>query len=54
MTLTQNFILMATAILIVGLLMVLLADKVTEFLKKSRIYEVVGLFILFLVGVMLL
>ncbi len=54
MALTQNFILMATAILIGGLLMVLLADKVTEFLKKNRMYEVVGLFILFLVGAMLL
>ena len=45
---------MATAIIIGGLLMVLLADKVTEFLKKNRMYEVVGLFILFLVGAMLL
>ena len=34
--------------------MILLADQVSEFLKKNRMYEVVGLFILFLVGVMLL
>jgi len=54
MALTQNFILMATAILIGGVLMVVLADKVTEFLKKNRMYEVVGLFILFLVGAMLI
>lgn len=54
MALTQNFIVMATAIVIGGLLMILLADRVTEFLKKNRMYEVVGLFILFLVGVMLL
>lgn len=54
MALTQNFILMATAILIGGVLMVVLADKVTEFLKKNRMYEVIGLFILFLVGAMLL
>ena len=54
MALTQNFILMATAILIGGVLMVVLADKVTEFLKRNRMYEVVGLFILFLVGAMLL
>lgn len=54
MALTKNFYIMATAILIGGALMVLLADKVTEFLQKNRMYEVVGLFILLLVGVMLL
>ena len=30
-----------------------LADHVAEFLKKNRMYEVLGLFILFVVGVML-
>jgi predicted tellurium resistance membrane protein TerC len=30
-----------------------LADHVAEFLKKNRLYEVLGLFILFIVGVML-
>ena len=54
MALTKNFYIMATAIVIGGLLMVLLADRITEFLKKNRMYEVVGLFILLLVGVMLL
>ena len=54
MALTNNFIVMATAIIIGGILMILLADHVTEFLKKNRMYEVVGLFILLLVGVMLL
>lgn len=54
MALTTNFIIMATAILIGGILMIWLADHVTTFLKKNRMYEVVGLFILFLVGVMLL
>ena len=54
MALTDNFIVMATAIIIGGVLMVLLADHVTDFLKENRMYEVVGLFILFLVGVMLL
>lgn len=54
MALTTNFIIMATAILIGGFLMIILADKVTEFLQKNRMYEVVGLFILLLVGVMLL
>ncbi len=54
MALTQNIIIMATAIIIGGVLMVILADRVTEFLKKNRMYEVVGLFILFLVGAMLI
>jgi predicted tellurium resistance membrane protein TerC len=31
-----------------------MADRVSEFLKKNRMYEVLGLFILFIVGVMLL
>lgn len=54
MALTNNFIVMATAIVIGGILMIVLADHVTEFLKKNRMYEVVGLFILLLVGIMLL
>jgi len=54
MALTKNFTIMATAIMIGGILMIVLADKVTDFLKRNRMYEVVGLFILFLVGVMLL
>lgn len=45
---------MVTAILIGGAIMVLLADKVTTFLQKNRMYEVLGLFILFVVGIMLL
>jgi predicted tellurium resistance membrane protein TerC len=44
---------MVIAILLSGLAMVLMADAVTEFLKKNRMYEVMGLFILFLVGVLL-
>ena len=44
---------MSLAIVISGLLMILLADHVSEFLKKNRLYEVLGLFILFIVGVML-
>lgn len=54
MAITQVFAIMATAILIGGVLMVVLADTVSEFLQKNRMYEVLGLFILFLVGVMLL
>jgi len=45
--------LMVIAILLSGLAMILLADKVTNFLKKNRMYQVLGLFILFLVGVLL-
>ena len=54
MALTDNYIIMATAILIGALLMVWLADTVATFLQKNRMYEVLGLFILFIVGVMLL
>lgn len=53
MALTKNFWIMATAIVISGALMIFLADKVSEFLKKNRMYEVLGLFVLFIVGVML-
>ena len=52
--LTKNFIVMATAIVLSGLLMVLLAERVATFLQKNRMYEVLGLFVLLLVGVMLL
>jgi len=45
--------LMVIAILLSGLAMILLADRVTDFLKKNRMYQVLGLFILFLVGVLL-
>ena len=48
------FWLMACAVVISGLMMIYLADTVSEFLKKNRMYEVLGLFILFIVGVMLL
>jgi predicted tellurium resistance membrane protein TerC len=45
---------MAISIVVGGILMILAANKVSEFLQKNRKYEVLGLFILFLVGVMLL
>ena len=50
----NQFWLMASAIIIGGVLMIWLADKVSNFLEKNRMYEVLGLFILFLVGIMLL
>ncbi len=52
--LTKVFWIMALAIIISGILMIWLSDKVSSFLAKNRMYEVLGLFILFLVGVMLL
>lgn len=52
--LTDNFIIMACAIVVSGLMMILLADTVSEFLQKNRMYEVLGLFILFVVGIMLI
>ena len=54
MALSDVFWIMALAILISGMLMIWLADRVSEFLQKNRMYEVLGLFILFIVGIMLL
>jgi len=50
---TTAFIIMAIAIVFSGLLMLVLADKISVFLAKNRMYEVLGLFILFIVGIML-
>lgn len=52
--LTDVFWVMATAIILSGLMMIFLADTVSEFLQKNRLYEVLGLFVLFLVGILLL
>ena len=52
--LTKNFIVMTAAILVSGLLMVVMADTVANFLKRNRMYEVLGLFVLLLVGYMLM
>ncbi len=54
MALSEVFWVMAVAIIISGGLMIWLSDGVSKFLAKNRLYEVLGLFILFLVGVMLL
>ena len=54
MALTDNLIVMTTAIIIGGLLMIKLSGAVSTFLQKNRLYEVLGLFILFVVGIMLL
>ncbi len=52
--LTDVFWVMATAIVTGALLMIWLADGVAAFLEKNRMYEVLGLFILLVVGIMLL
>ena len=54
LALTDVFLVMAAAIVISGVMMIVLSDFVAEFLKKNRMYEVLGLFILFIVGIMLL
>ena len=54
LAITDVFPVLAIAILASGLAMLLLADGVTAFLKKNRMYEVLGLFILLIVGVVLL
>ena len=52
--LTDVFWVMATAIFIGAMLMIWLSDGVATFLEKNRMYEVLGLFILLIVGIMLL
>lgn len=54
MEFTGQMILMSIAIIAGGVLMIVLADKVSNFLQKNRMYEVLGLFILLIVGIMLL
>ena len=52
--LTDEFWVMAVAILISGALMIVLSDYVSDFLQRNRMYQVLGLFILLLVGILLL
>ncbi len=54
MALTEVFWVMASAIVVGGILMIWLSDRVTTFLQRNRTYEVLGLFVLFIVGIMLL
>ena len=51
--LTDVFAVMAAAIIVSGVLMIVLADRVSVFLERNRLYEVLGLFVLLLVGIML-
>ena len=54
LAITDVFPVLAAAILVSGAAMLLIADGVTRFIKKNRMYEVLGLFILLIVGVVLL
>ncbi|RTZ65699.1 MAG: tellurium resistance protein TerC [Verrucomicrobia bacterium] len=51
---STNFWIMVVAIMTGGALMIWLADSVSTFLQRNRMYEVLGLFILFVVGILLL
>lgn len=51
--LTHVFWVMATGIFVAGMAMIFLIDHVADFLDRNRMYEVLGLFILLLVGVLL-
>ena len=48
------FAVLATAIILSGLAMLWLADGVTRFLEKNRMYKLLSLFILLIVGVVLM
>jgi predicted tellurium resistance membrane protein TerC len=54
LAITDVFPVLAVAIIGSGLSMLFLADTVSEFLRRNRKYEVLGLFILLIVGVVLL
>lgn len=54
LAITKVFALLATAIGISGVLMLVLANSVSDFIARNRKYEVLGLFILLIVGVVLL
>lgn len=54
LAITDVFLVLATAIIISGVAMMVMADAVSSFLEKNRKYEVLGMFILLIVGVVLL
>lgn len=54
LAITDVFLVLASAILISGVAMMYMADAVSEFIKKNRTYEVLGLFVLLIVGIVLL
>jgi len=54
LAITDVFPVLAVAIVASGIAMLVLADRVSEFLEKNRKYEILGLFILLIVGIVLL
>jgi predicted tellurium resistance membrane protein TerC len=54
LAITKVFMVLAAAIAVSGILMLVLADSVAAFIERNRKYEVLGLFILLIVGVVLL
>lgn len=54
LAITDVFLVLAAAIFSSGVAMLVLADHVSEFLQRNRKYEILGLFILLIVGVVLL
>lgn len=52
--LTKHFFVITAAIVASGVLMVMMTDTVARFLDRNRMYEVLGLFVLLLVGFMLM
>lgn len=54
LAITKVFVVLAIAIIGSGLAMMFMADHVSTFLQRNRKYEVLGLFILLIVGVVLL
>jgi predicted tellurium resistance membrane protein TerC len=54
LAITEVFVVLAIAVLVSGLGMLLLADQVSDFIHRNRKFEVLGLFILLIVGVVLL
>jgi len=54
LAITDVFIVLALAIIASGLAMLFLADQVANFLERNRKYEVLGMFVLLIVGIVLL
>ena len=54
LAITDVFFVLAAAIVVSGVMMLVLADAVADFIKRNRKYEVLGLFILLIVAVVLL
>lgn len=54
LAITDVFPVLALAIIASGLAMYVVADSVAAFIQKNRMYEVLGLFVLLIVGVVLL